>query len=69
MLRKSSLECWTSTVSIAVARTFAVLRALVPTGALRNFLCSFAGLRVSIKNISLAAAKFVRLLIVVAREV
>jgi len=63
------LECWTSTVRITVARTLAALGALVPTGALGHFLGCFAGLGVRIKHITFAAAKFVGLLIMVAREV
>ena len=49
-------------VCIAVIAAPAVLGAPVPTGALRHILGGLAGLRVSIKHISLAASKLVGLL-------
>ena len=57
-----SLECWAGTVSIAVIRTLAVFRALVPTSTFGNLVSGFASLRIGGKHISFAAAKLVRLL-------
>ena len=49
-------------ICVAVIAAPAVLGATVPTGALRHILGGLAGLRVSIKHISLAASKLVGLL-------
>jgi len=63
------MRLWTGTVSIAIIWALTVLWAGVPALALVYFLGCLAHLGQPVKYISFAAAKLVRLLIVVAREI
>jgi len=60
---------WTGTISIAIIRALTVLRAGVPALALVHFFSYLAHLGLPVKYVSLAAAKLVGLLIMVAREI
>ena len=59
----TSLQDWTGTVSIAVVRTVAVLRAGVPAPTLGHLIGRLAGLAVSSEHVALATPELVWLLI------
>jgi len=63
------LQDRTGTVSIAVVRTVAVLRAGVPAPTLGHLIGRLAGLAVSSEHVALATPELVWLLVVVAGEV